>query len=229
MNPSAANDEEHHELRMSLGAHVLGQLSPDEAAALEAHLDGCPACTSELAELTPVANALGQMRRRPGPDASAAPPEELGDRVVTAVRGVARDERRKPWLAAAVLTAAAAAVALVTAVGVNVLSGSDPAPGVPLESVQVQTRQPGLQASADLVDHTWGVEVKLTASGFDRGARYRVAVLGVDGTRHPAGGFVGTGTREMDCNLNSSVLRERASGFEVRDAGGEVVVTSVFG
>ncbi len=229
MNPNAANDEQHHELRMSLGAYVLGQLSPDEAAALEVHLDGCRGCTSELAELTPVASALSQMRRGPGPDASAAPPPELGDRVVAAVSGVARGEHRRPWLAAAVLTAAAAAVALVTAVGVGVLRESDPAPGVPLESVQVQTGQPGLQASADLVDHTWGIEVKLTASGFDRGARYRVAVLGVDGTRYPAGGFVGTGTRQMDCNLNSSVLRERASGFEVRDAGGEVVVSSVFG
>ena len=45
-------------------------------------------------------------------------------------------------------------------------------------------------------------------------------VLGVDGKRYPAGGFVGTGAKEMDCNLNSSVLRDRASGFEVRDADG---------
>lgn len=229
MNASAGNDQEHHELRMALGAYVLGQLSADEATTLEAHLDGCQECTAELAELTPVAHALGQMRRGPGPRASVAPPPELGDRVVAAVSDVARNERRRPWVGAAVLTAAAAVVAVAIAVGVNVLTRSDPAPTVPLEAVQVQTRQPGVQASADLVDHTWGVEVKLTASGFDRGGRYRVAVLGLDGTRHPAGGFVGTGTKEMDCNLNSSVLRDRASGFEVLDSAGEVVVTSAFG
>ena len=73
------------------------------------------------------------------------------------------------------------------------------------------------------------MEVKLHAAGFDQGGRYRVDVLGVDGKRYPAGEFVGTGAKEMDCNLNSSVLRERASGFEVRDAAGRVVVTSAFG
>jgi co-chaperonin GroES (HSP10) len=40
---------------------------------------------------------------------------------------------------------------------------------------------------------------------------------------------VGTGAREMDCHLNSSVLRTDAAGFEVRDAAGRVVATSAFG
>ena len=93
----------------------------------------------------------------------------------------------------------------------------------------MQVDDPGVHASADLVDHTWGVEVKLTATGFDRGSRYRATVLGVDGRRYPAGGFVGTGTREMDCHLNSSVLRDRAAGFEIRDGDGAVVVSSAFG
>ena len=112
------------------------------------------------------------------------------------------------------------------------LSGQEPAPTgptVPLEAVAVQVDDPGVHASADLVDHTWGVEVKLHATGFDRGGRYRATVLGVDGRRYPAGGFVGTGTREMDCNLNSSVLRDRAAGFEIRDGDGAVVVSSAFG
>ncbi len=61
------------------------------------------------------------------------------------------------------------------------------------------------------------------------GAADRVDVLGVDGKLYPAGEFVGTGVKEMDGTLNSSVLRERASGFEVRDAAAEVVVTAAFG
>jgi hypothetical protein len=32
----------------------------------------------------------------------------------------------------------------------------------------------------------------------------------------------------MNCNLNSSVLRDRARGFEVRDRAGDVVVASRF-
>jgi anti-sigma factor RsiW len=33
--------------RQRIGALVLGQLEPDERAATEAHLDGCPACREE--------------------------------------------------------------------------------------------------------------------------------------------------------------------------------------
>ena len=223
------NEHEHHDLRMNLGAYVLGQLSAAETTALEAHLDTCPDCTAELAELTPVASALGQLRGRRTPDETLVPPADLGDRVVQAVDSAAHRETRQTWVRAASLTAAAAVVAVVATIAVQSLSGSDPQPAVPLEAVQVQTEQPGLEATAELVNHTWGVEVKLHAAGFDKGGRYRIDVLGVDGKRYPAGEFVGTGAKDMNCNLNSSVLRDRASGFEVRDAEGEVVVTSAFG
>lgn len=224
------NEHEHHELRMALGAYVLGQLPATEVATLEAHLDTCAECTAELAELSPVATALQELRRDPALDASLAPPPDLGDRVVMAVTSTAAAETRRSGLRIASLVAAAAVVGVVATVGVQTLTGGDDAGTVvPLEVVRVQTEEPGLQASADLVNHTWGVEVKLHAAGFDQGGRYRVAVLGVDGRRYPAGGFVGTGTKEMDCNLNSSVLRERAAGFEVRDDEGQVVVTSAFG
>lgn len=223
------NEHEHQDLRMSLGAYVLGQLSAAETTALEAHLDTCPDCTAELATLTPVADALGQLRGQRQPDDTLVPPADLGDRVVQAVTSTARRNSRHTWLRAASVTAAAAVVAVIATVAVQSLDGNAPQSGVPLEAVQVQTERPGLEATADLVNHTWGVEVKLHAAGFDRGGRYRVDVLGVDGNRYPAGEFVGTGAKEMNCNLNSSVLRERASGFQVRDAAGRVVVSSAFG
>ncbi|MGI8901958.1 MAG: hypothetical protein ACR2HA_13735 [Nocardioides sp.] len=89
-------------------------------------------------------------------------------------------------------------------------------------------REPDVTAAADLVAHTWGVEVKLRATGFDEGARYRVAVIGRDGSRSSAGEFVGTGAREMSCNLNSAMLRDDAVGFVVRDRAGSVVARSDF-
>ena len=220
-------DREHEQLRVDLGAYVLGQLPPAETARLEAHLDGCASCTAELAELTPVAGALATLRGSPDRTAPDEPPAALGDRVVGAVGHAARDERRRGWARAAGIAAVAAAVAVVAALGVQRLVAED-APAVPTEAVGVVDRAPGVDATAALVAHTWGVEVKLHASGFAPGDRYRVAVLGTDGERYPAGEFVGTGAREMDCNLNSSVLRDRAAGFEVRDDTGRVVVTSTF-
>ena len=222
------NDREHDAWRIDLGAHALGQLPADEAARLERHLDGCASCTAELAELVPVASALGALRPpRPTHDATAAP-DDLEERVLTAVAGSARHERRRALGRQAAVAAVAAAVVLLGTLGAQRLLDDD-RPAVPLEAVPVQVDQPGVRATADLVNHTWGVEVELRARGFDAGRRYRVAVLGLDGEPHPAGEFVGTGAREMDCHLNSSVLRPDASGFEVRDADGRVVATSAFG
>lgn len=221
---------EHERLRVDLGAYVLGQLDEDAAARLERHLDGCASCTAELGELTPVAAALADLRVRPAPPAGDVPPA-LADRVVGAVEQAARAERRTSWTRTAGVAGVAAALALVVSLGVQALR-DDPTPTtppVPTEAVGVREEAPGVQASAALVNHTWGVEVKLRASGFEDGGRYRVDVLGTGGRRYPAGEFVGTGAREMDCNLNSSVLRDQAAGFEVTDSDGTVVAASTFG
>lgn len=218
---------DHEQLRISLGAYVLGGLPDDEAASVEAHLATCAECRAELDELVPPAQVLAELRSAGPTDASPAP-TGLQDRVVTAVSAERDRARRTAWRRQAGLAAiGGVAAAAVLVVGV-VTTRPDPAPVVPTEDVTVAVGVAGVQADADLVDHTWGVEVKLTASGFEQGRRYVVSVLGTDGRRYPAGGFVGTGEREMLCNLNSTVLRAAAAGFEVRDRSGRVVVSSTF-
>jgi hypothetical protein len=44
-----------------------------------------------------------------------------------------------------------------------------------------------------------------------------------------AGSFVGTGGREMRCNLNAAVLRADAAGFRVLGPDGAVVLDAAFG
>ena len=224
------NDNEHRDLRESIGAYVLGQLPPEESALVEAHLDSCDACRGEYLELAPVAAALSDVRdgRRSTAPAALEVPDALADRVLTAVTTEQRRADRRRWARAASLTGvAAASAAIVLLVGVRVIGG-DPEPRVPLEAVAITEASPQVRASADLVAHTWGVEVKLRATGFERGQRFVVTVLGRGGARYPAGEFVGTGAKEMSCNLNSSVLRDRADGFVVRDRTGGVVLTSRF-
>lgn len=225
------NDAEHRELREALGAYVLGQLPDPESGRLEAHLDTCAACRAEHADLLPVAAALSDVRDGLGSSRTRATPEAppgLGDRVLSAVaaeEGRAAGARRRHTGVVAGLAAACAAAAVL--VGQQVV-GEDPAAPVPLEAVPLSAAAPGIEASADLVAHTWGVEVKLHGSGFAAGRRYVVTVQGEDGASYPAGEFVGTGSKEMDCNLNSSVLRDRADGFQVRDRSGDVVLASRF-
>ena len=226
---SGAHGDEHRELRELLGSYALGHLEGAERDRLRAHLDGCADCRAELADLAPLAARLAAV----DPDAldeTPTPPPDLGARVLARI---AEEQRRQvvPLRRAAVRRGAlvAAAVTGVAAAGGVVGWLVRPVPDPPpLEPVAVQELAPGVQATADLVPHTWGVEVKLTGTGFTDGEVYRVAVTDDDGREVSAGEFVGVGATEMRCNLNSSVLRDDAVAFEVVDADGEVVVRSSF-
>jgi anti-sigma factor RsiW len=190
---------EHQGLREQLGWYALGHGTPEERAGVRAHVDGCASCRAELAELAPLAGRLEGL----DPDRldeQPAPPAGLGEAVLARIAAEEPLRRRD-----------------------DVRPVPDP---LPLEPVAVQVADSGIQATADVVPHTWGVEVKLTGEGFTAGAVYRVVVTDEDGTAVPAGQFLGVGPAELRCNLNSSVLREDATGFQVVAADGTVVASS---
>ncbi len=220
------NREEHRALRESLGAYVLGHLEPDRELALRAHLDGCAACRADLAEIEPVVGKLASADLEQI-DVTPAPPPGLGDEIVRQVRleqrsTVQRRMRRRHSRVAVGI--AAAAVGAVLAGSAGYIAGSAGSPDVPREPVAVHAVAADLEASATVVPHTWGVEITLVAGGFEPGAVYRVVVIDDAGRRVSAGEFIGTGDSTMTCNLNSSVLRADASGFDVLDARGQAVL-----
>jgi anti-sigma-K factor RskA len=106
-----------------LSAYLLGQLTPAESAAFEAHLRDCDTCRGELVELESL----------PGLLAGAAPayavPRDLEARTFAAIERTngagrrSRPPRRRAWwrrpplLAGAVAALAAAAVAIVIVAG----------------------------------------------------------------------------------------------------------------
>ncbi len=214
---------EHQGLREQLGWYALGHGTPEERAGVRAHLDGCASCRAELAELAPLAARLEGV----DPDRldeQPAPPAGLGEAVLARIAAEGPLRRRRTSSRRAL---AAAAVVGVAAAGFGIGWLARPVPDpLPLEPVAVQVADSGIQATADVVPHTWGVEVKLTGEGFTAGAVYRVVVTDEDGTAVPAGQFLGVGPAELRCNLNSSVLREDATGFQVVAADGTVVASS---
>jgi hypothetical protein len=227
------NGDEHRTLREQLGAYALGQLDADARVAVRAHLDGCPACRAELAEIAPLADLL----RRVDPDRltdQAAPPAHLGEQVVRRVRAQDADRdsrqrqpasRRRAWA----LAAAAALVAGIVGIGVGaLLDGGDEPGDVPLEPVVVSELVEGVDASAELIAHTWGTEIQLEAEGLVDGASYQAVISRADGTQVPAGTFIGTGADRMRCNLNAALLRDQATGFTVTASDGQAVITSTF-
>lgn len=68
-----AVDAEHRRISELLGAFVLHATEPDEAEAVEGHLDECLRCRREVDELRGVAAAIG--------NASEPPPDTLWDRI----------------------------------------------------------------------------------------------------------------------------------------------------
>ncbi|MEU7861090.1 zf-HC2 domain-containing protein [Nonomuraea sp. NPDC049141] len=95
------------EVRLSLGAHALGALDPEEAMEIDVHLATCEVCGAELLDLEGVASFLGKVSER-DVELVASPPRQVLDRLLNA-----RARRRRRGRA---LLAVAASVA-VMAVG----------------------------------------------------------------------------------------------------------------
>lgn len=222
------------QVRQLLGAYALGQLSGEQHQLVSEQLQASAALRAELEEIAPVVALLGAVRDQVRPDEVAAlnaadlegPP--LPAALLAEVRAAAEPDApaavvralpsRRPWTGIA-----AAAAAVLIAGGGGFLFGTA-TPAVPTEQVALRVLDPAVQAQAALVAHTWGMEVKLVATGFVPGTAYRVTVTDDVGRTVGAGEFVGTGGEEMRCNLNSSVLRAAAANVEVTGPDGAVIL-----
>ena len=99
------------EVHALTGAYVLDALNADERSGFEVHLDGCHACTTDVAELTEAVARLGTAAAQPVPAwlrssvlAEVAQTRQLPPRVIEI-----RPRRRRVLLAAAAAVMAAVA------------------------------------------------------------------------------------------------------------------------
>ncbi|MDQ3737706.1 MAG: zf-HC2 domain-containing protein [Actinomycetota bacterium] len=217
-------NDDHRQIRESLGAHALGHLGDAERTVVQAHLDGCPECRAELALIAPLAAPLRLVdAEHLGVDVQ--PPPGLDEVIISRMRAERAEPRRRTR--GLVPVAAAAAVVALAAGGLVVGRALAPdAPTRPLEAIGIDELAPEIEAEAEVINHTWGMEIVLTGSGFRKGEPYGVTVVDDDGAEVSAGEFIGTGDNPMVCNLNSSVLRDDAAGFEVTGPNGEVVLAT---
>ena len=213
----------HTDMTPLLGPAVLGLLTSPERRRLDAHLAACGACRDELAALSAVGARLAEV-----PTDVALEQQETSARrteaVLAAVAGARRLERRRAQRLQALLAAAASVVVLAAGLVTAQALDDEPA-AVPLEAVAVRSQE-GVDARADLVAHTWGVEIKLVAAGLAPGRPYTVQVTTDAGEVVDAGAFLGTGERALRCNLNASVLRPDAASFAVLDEAGRQVLSA---
>jgi hypothetical protein len=211
------------EWRMLLGAYALGDLTPDERAALEAHLEGCPECQAEAESLGTVAQLLPLADparfSRPAPQ----PPPELGQRVADAIGGEQRaSRRRRRWRFGLALGGAAAAAAAIVAIAI-LPSGGD---GGPVEHVEFGALPGGVKIYATLEPHAYGTEVHVYVKGVRSGTLCQVDLRGPGGERFSAGTFRYRWSDDSTAVLSSALDLSRTRAISVR-AGNRTFVAPV--
>ncbi|MBO3747317.1 zf-HC2 domain-containing protein [Streptosporangiaceae bacterium NEAU-GS5] len=142
-------------MRLSLGVYVLGAVDHEEATRVEAHLDRCPECAAELAELSGLPPLLGRVSAEDVAVASR-PPAVVLDRLLTST---AQRQRRSRFL----LTAAASVVAITLAGSMWMVSGHSSelvSAGAAPPSAQKRTTQ---DSSATLAQDTQPVQLPTPA------------------------------------------------------------------
>jgi anti-sigma factor RsiW len=224
-----------------LGAYVLETLDPDERHAVDAHLAECPECRADLAELEAVKDVLNDIP----PEALVQGPPDADlvlQRTLRQVRGEAARGSRRRWMPAA----AAVAVALAGALGAGVAvgRGTAPAPGAqatpPAPSVSVTSAAPGTRAgtvddpatgvrlTARVVPAIGWVRVNAAVNGIPAGENCRLIVVGKDGTREIAAGWIvskagETGGTTLDGS--AAVAPDNVAAVEVVNTAGRRFVT----
>ena len=206
--------DHNREWRESLGAYALGHLPDDERAGLEAHLEGCPECRSELESLESVARLLPLADpERLGTEPSL--PRGLGDRVMASIageRGRSRDggagasasrsaaprrppRRRRCWR-----------------------SSSSPAGAseAPAQHVTFTELPAKMKIGARLEPRPFGTEVHVYVSGVRSGELCRVFLEAKDGTRLSAGSFRYRWGDDSQATLSSGLDLARTEAIGIR-------------
>lgn len=184
-----------------IDGYVIGELEPKEARVVEEHLARCPGCREEVRSLREVQRLLASV---PVEAMLEGPPDDadlLLQRTLREVRGEEPDTtgRRRKW-------AAAAAVVAVAALCVGVLVGwtmADPAPVVyaapgaspaPMKPgtrfVTAEDPGTGARLTVRLVPAPGWVRLNAAVSGIPAGQACHLVVIGRNGTREMAGGWL---------------------------------------
>jgi hypothetical protein len=147
-------------------------------------------------------------------------PAAAGGRSITSRRAILLGS-------AAAVVGAVGGVVAATAVRDDQPEAAAGPPTEPVTFVRGVAAGDGTEFTGKVINHTWGVELLLDATGFPVGAPYRVVYVDVDDGLVEAGGFVGA-SKPIACRCNAALLRDRISAIEIRDGIDAVVGRAVF-
>ena len=218
--------DDHRDWRLSLGAYALGDLPPDERAALAAHIEGCPECRAELRELEGVAALLPLADPARIESPPVRPPADLGARIEAQIAAesakegrVKRRRRLRFGFGGAV---AVAAVAALLAIVVLPIGGKSS----PTQEVKFALVPKGVSIHATLEPHAFGTEIKMYVDGVRSGTLCRVFLRDAAGRTYSAGSFRYRWEEDSEAELSSALDLSQATEIGVH-AGGRTFVAPV--
>jgi hypothetical protein len=139
----------------SAAAYVLGALTASERSAFETHLAGCEDCRQTVSDMAGIPGLLSRVS-----PADLADPLPVPDTLVPGLlRAVRRSGRRRRVLVG--LLSAAAVLLAITGTAIVVNRSANDSPGPTLTAMSPVAESP-VTASAALVAHSWGTEVRMT-------------------------------------------------------------------
>jgi hypothetical protein len=163
-------------------AYVMGALSAEDRRAFEAHLEDCPSCTENVAELSGLTDLLDMVSLprvlQPGADREP-PPDLLLPRLMRAARA---DRRRRSLRLVASGAAAASVLALAVAFGVT---QGRPSPPAGASVAMTPVRPAAVTATLNVTPATWGTKVSLdcrwvgATTGADSGVKKTYQLVAV--------------------------------------------------
>ena len=198
-----SDDDDDDDLMSRLG-DALGPAVPPVDPARLAAIRAQASASSTAPPVDPTGDAA---------DATGEPGPDTGD-------GRAASPSRRSLLT----FGAVAAGGIAAGVAGAVLLTEDPAPGPPLETAAVRATD-GVEATATMIDHTWGLEVLLDTTGLVAGERYAMSFEATDGRVVDAGGFVGI-SGLMRCRNNGALLRAETARWFVTSADGTEIISA---
>jgi hypothetical protein len=190
----------HRELRISLGAYLLGALDEDEMKAVEAHVATCGECRAEIEQLEMLPALLDSVPAERAEALAAETAVAQEGQAPPALLARVRARRRTLRLrwGGALAGAAAASLAAGLALGPLVATAptAQPTPttttATPAASYRLASAD-GAQVDLALVRKGWGTELDLTCRGMPSTGVFSVWVVTDDGEQEQAASWTSTG------------------------------------
>lgn len=219
---------EHEQLRLLLGAHVLGGLDATDRAAVEEHLAGCADCREDLVRLAPLP---GLLRRAPSGATGSLLPGTAGGEVtleplLAAVRqDRARRRRRSRARLTGVAAAAVLAVAVVTALPRDAGAPTDQTtPSATSQLLPVDGA--ATTGRAELEAKAWGTALTVTLTDLPAPGPYVLLATAQGQTPQQAAAWAATPAGSATVTGATWLRPEQISAVQVLDADGRVLATT---